>query len=112
MKKATVLPVGMTREGELHGAVQHEDRSVSFGVFRPMREGQPIHDLGTVCQIEDRPGTPFFDATFPFAEDQAEEPAAPADPAPARKGPARVNSRSYHEAWERIFGSRAEPGEA
>lgn len=102
MKKATVLPLGATPEGVVHGAVRHEDRTVSLGVFRPLREGQPVLDPGGVCQLADQPGTPFLEATFPFAE----EPAAEPEPAPAtgHKGPARVSSAQYHAAWERIFG--------
>jgi hypothetical protein len=112
VKKATVLPVGVTREGVVHGAVQHEDRTVSLGVFRPLREGQPISDPAAVCELERRPGTPLFEATFPFADAPEVAPVAPAAPtATGHKGPAKINSEGYRDAWERIFGS-GEAGEA
>ena len=98
MKKATVLPLGATPEGVVAGAVRHED-TVSLGVFRPLREGQPVLDPSGVCELADQPGTPFLEATFPFAEEEP-EPAAPS----AHKGPARVSSAAYHAAWDRIFG--------
>jgi hypothetical protein len=100
VKKATVLPLGATPEGVVAGAVRHED-TVSLGVFRPLREGQPVLDPSRVCELADQPGTPFLEATFPFAEEP--EPAELAQTG-GHKGPARVSSAAYHAAWERIFG--------
>ena len=58
MKKATVLPFGMTREGVMAGAGQHEDRTVSLGIFRELENATQRRDavaaLGYAPIIEPR----------------------------------------------------------
>ena len=105
MKKATVLPLRGKTDGTIDVALQGEDGAVSLGNLRPLVEGAPIHDLSGLCEVADRKGTPFYDATFPFAK--PDEPSA-APVATGHNGPAKVNSKAYRDAWERIFGPKAE----
>jgi hypothetical protein len=116
MKKATLLPLRRDEDGRLDAVIGRDDGSLALGRFSPMAEGRPIHDLARVAEVSPREGSLLLDATFPFAEAEVEAEAAPeadSDPAAAeeepavgRKGPARVNSAAYRDAWERIFGRK------
>jgi hypothetical protein len=63
------------------------------GVIRQKREDEPLGDGSVLLQLEHvAPGIANVRAVH--------------------GRPPMVNSRSYEEGWERIFGGSAEPGEA
>ena len=102
-KKATVLPLMHNDKGDFRGLVL-DSNGIRAAEFRKLEDGKPI--MGEFVEMTPRDGSPLLNAEF------TRLPGMPSRPTESRKGPAKVNSRAYTDGWDRIFGKKADLGEA
>lgn len=83
--------------------VEHkEGHELRAGVMHMAKEGEPMPDDAVV--IKPMEGTPFYEVGESVADLKAG--------AAGAKGPAKVNSAAFRDGYDRIFGKRAEVGQA
>jgi hypothetical protein len=102
------MQIGPDRGDGMHPFVRHTpDHEISSGWARPMKQGAPLNGASLVSlqydpSIGDFEVTPIYEPDRPNAISTA----------PQLSGPAMVASDEYRSGWDRIFGHRAEVGEA
>jgi hypothetical protein len=101
------ISVGPCMGTGIHPYIRHRpDHTVEHGVILPAKEGQPIPPGAGLVHITRREGEPFLRAETLYDAPAGSAPAVP------KSGPAMVNSTQYQAGWDRIFGKKAEVGQA
>jgi hypothetical protein len=87
----------------------HPDHKITRGWVKPLKDGEPLNGAEVLSvRYDERVGDfevqSLYDPKCPKSEESTM--------ARASSGPAMVASNEYRSGWDRIFGHRAEVGEA
>ena len=105
------IQIGPDRGDGLHPFVRHTpDHEICSGWAKPMRQGAPLNGASLVSLQYD-PSIGDFEVTPIYEPDRPNEVSA-APQEISSSGPPMVASDEYRYGWDRIFGHRAEVGEA
>lgn len=95
-RDAVLQPLGTCPGGHRHGVLWEKDGTANVVTMEPAEAGSdPPEGVERLRFVGHREGTPFYDVQVT-----------------GRRGPAKVNSEAYKQAWERIFGNKTVEGEA
>jgi hypothetical protein len=85
------IPIGTADGGQV--CIANRDDNLSVGLLKHTEDGESMPD--DACFITRMEGTPFYKIGESIAELKS-----------GAKGPAKVNSKSYRDGYDRIFGKQ------